>query len=95
MKVLFMSITLRASWCHSLKEKRMIVKSIIAKLKNKFNISVIESENQDNHQIIVISIAGLASDSSQADSIIENIISFTEENTDAEIINIEKIREDF
>ncbi|WP_278382545.1 DUF503 domain-containing protein, partial [Clostridium tyrobutyricum] len=39
MKVLIMKITLRASWVHSLKEKRMIVKSIVQKLKNKFNIS--------------------------------------------------------
>lgn len=95
MKVLCMDITLRAEWCHSLKEKRMIVKSIIARLKNKFNISVMESEKQDNHQIIIISITGLAADSGQADSIIENIISFVEENTDAEIIDIEKNKEDY
>ena len=95
MKVFFMDITLRAEWCHSLKEKRMIVKSIIARLKNKFNISVMESEKQDNHQIIVISIAGLAADSGQTDSIIENIISFVEENTDAEIIDIENNKEDY
>lgn len=93
MKVLFINITLRAEWCRSLKEKRMIVKSIIARLKNKFNISVIESEKQDNHQIIVISIAGLADNSGQADSIIDNIINFVEENTDAEIIKIEKQKE--
>lgn len=95
MKALFINITLRASWCHSLKEKRMIVKSIISRLRNKFNISVIESENQDNHQIIVISIAGLAADSAQADAIIESIISFVEGNTDAQIIDIEKFREDY
>ncbi|WP_294353084.1 DUF503 domain-containing protein [uncultured Clostridium sp.] len=95
MKVLFMNITLRATWCHSLKEKRMIVKSIIARLKNKFNISVAESDKQDTHQIIVISIVGLAADSGMADSTMENIINFIEENTDAEIINIEKEKEDF
>ena len=90
-----MNITLRATWCHSLKEKRMIVKSIIARLKNKFNISVAESDKQDTHQIIVISIVGLAADSGMADSTMENIINFIEENTDAEIINIEKEKEDF
>ncbi len=95
MKLFFMNITLRAEWCHSLKEKRMIVKSIIARLRNKFNISVVESEKQDNHQIIVISIAGLAADSGQADSVTENIISFVEENTDAEIINIQTNKEDY
>lgn len=85
-----MKITLRASWVHSLKEKRMVVKSLVQKLKNKFNISVSEIENQDIHQTIVIGITGICADSSQSDSTMENIITFIENNTDAEIINIDK-----
>lgn len=88
MKVLVMSIKLRASWVHSLKEKRMVVKSIIQKLKNKFNISVNEVEDQDIHQSIVIAISSICSSSSQVDSTMENIINFIELNTDAELINI-------
>lgn len=90
MKILIMKITLRASWVHSLKEKRMVVKSLVQKLKNKFNISVSEIENQDIHQTIVIGITGICADSSQSDSTMENIITFIENNTDAEIINIDK-----
>lgn len=90
MKVLVMSIKLRASWVHSLKEKRMVVKSIIQKLKNKFNISVNEVEDQDIHQSIVIAISSICSSSSQVDSTMENIINFIELNTDSELINIEK-----
>ena len=90
MIVLFMKITLRASWIHSLKEKRMVVKSIVQKLKNKFNISVNEVEEQDVHKIIVIGISGICADAAQADSTMESIITFVENNTDAETINIEK-----
>ena len=90
MKILIMKFTLRASWSHSLKEKRMVVKSIIQKLKNKFNISVSEVANQDIHQTIVIGIAGICATSSQSDSTMENILNFIECNTDAEIINIQK-----
>ncbi|EOR27558.1 MULTISPECIES: DUF503 domain-containing protein [Clostridium] len=90
MKVLIMSVNLRASWVHSLKEKRMIVRSITQKLKNKFNISVNEIENQDLHQSIVIGISGICASSSQADSTVENIINFIELNTDAELVNVEK-----
>lgn len=89
MKILVMKIDLRANWVHSLKEKRMVVKSIIAKLQNKFNISVAEIENQDLHQRITIGISSIFLDSKIGDSMIENIIDFIEENTDAEIINIE------
>lgn len=89
MRIVLMKVTLRANWVHSLKEKRMIVKSIMAKLKNKFNVSVYEIENQDIHQSIVIGICSIALDSKMADSIIENITDFIESNTDAEIIDIE------
>lgn len=95
MRILVMRITLRASWVHSLKEKRMVIKSIMQKLKNKFNISVSEVAEQDIHQILVIGIAAVCASSSQLDSTKENIISFIEENCDAEIINIEDDEELF
>ena len=89
MRVLNLKITLRASWVHSLKEKRMVVKSIVQRLKNKFNVSVGEVDEQDIHQIIVIGISAVCGDQKQVDSTLENLIDFVEENTDAEIINIE------
>ena len=89
MKVLLLKVTLRASWVHSLKEKRMVVKSIIQKLKNKFNLSVGEVAEQDIHQTIVIGILAICGSGAQVDSTMENVITFIEENTDAEIINIE------
>ncbi|MDS0527780.1 DUF503 domain-containing protein [Clostridium sp. SHJSY1] len=95
MKILLMRIKLRASWVHSLKEKRMIVKSIVQKLKNKFNISVAEVDEQDMHKIIVIGIAGVCGSTSQVDSTMENIITFIECNTDAEIVKIQKDDESF
>jgi len=90
MRVIVMKVDLRADWCHSLKEKRMIVKSIISKLQNKFNISVCEIENQDIHNLITIGIAGIALNSKVCDSTIDNIINYIEDITDAEIINIEQ-----
>ena len=66
------------------------------RLKNKFNISVSEVDEQDIHQTLVIGIAVVSSGSSaQVDSTMENIISFVESNTDAEIINIENEEELF
>ncbi len=48
-----MTFRLHASWVYSLKEKRMIVKSLVAKLQNRFRISAAENEEQDTHTIIV------------------------------------------
>mgnify|MGYP001559180466 CR=1 FL=1 len=90
MKILVLKISLRANWVHSLKEKRMIVKSIIKKLQNNFNISIIEVDNQDVHQIISIGICIISLEFSMCDSIKEKIISFIEDNTDALIFEIEE-----
>ncbi|MEG2786494.1 MAG: DUF503 domain-containing protein [Romboutsia sp.] len=89
MKVIVMKITLRANWVHSLKEKRMVIKSLIKKIQNTFNVSVSEIENQDIHQSLVIGISGVCIDNKQANSTIDNITNFIYENTDAEIVNID------
>lgn len=90
MKIFIIKIDLMANWVHSLKEKRMVVKSITSKLKNKFNISVAEIDNQDLHQRITIGIVGIFLDTKIGHSMSENIIDFVESSTDAQIINIEK-----
>jgi uncharacterized protein YlxP (DUF503 family) len=81
---------LHAPWVHSLKEKRMIVKSILAKLQNRFHVSAAEIDEQDTHQIIVIGVAAIVPHNARADSLMENISRFVEENCEAEIIDEER-----
>ena len=81
---------MHAPWVHSLKEKRMIVKSLIAKLQNKFRVSAAEIDEQDTHQIIVIGVAAIVPHNAMADSLMEEISLFVEENTEAEIIDEER-----
>ncbi|MBO5570077.1 MAG: DUF503 domain-containing protein [Clostridia bacterium] len=87
MRVAVMTFRLHAPWVHSLKEKRMIVKSIIAKLQNKFHVSAAEVEEQDTHQIIVIGVATIIPDQRYADSMMDEISHFVEENCEAEILD--------
>ena len=89
MKILVIKVDLRAPYVHSLKEKRMIVKSIICKLQNKFNISIREVENQDLHQRITIGMVKLDLSTKDSDQTKEKIINFIEENYETEIIDIE------
>ena len=81
-------IYLEAEWVFSLKDKRMIVKSLLEKIRHKFNVSVAEVENNDIHKSIVIGIACVTNETSHADSIINNVINFIENNTDAVIVDI-------
>ena len=87
MKIATMTFRLYAPWVHSLKEKRMVVKSLVAKIQNHFHTSVAEIDEQDTHQIIVIGVAVIVHSNSMADSVMNEINCFTEANTDAEIIN--------
>ncbi len=90
MLVAVMTFRLRAEWVHSLKEKRMIVKSLITKLQNKFHVSAAETDEQDTHRIVVIGVAIIAGNKALADSMMEAISAFVEENTEAEIIEEER-----
>lgn len=87
MKIAVLSFRLYAPWVHSLKEKRMIVRSMIAKLKNRFHVSAAEIEEQDTHQIIVIGVAAIVPHQAMADSLMDEISRFVEENTEAEILD--------
>lgn len=90
MNIAVMTFRLRASWVHSLKEKRMIVKSLIAKLQNRYHVSAAEIEDQDVHQMIVIGVAAIVPHNAMADSLMDDISLFIEENTDAEILDEER-----
>ncbi|HEY5583097.1 MAG TPA: DUF503 domain-containing protein [Ruminiclostridium sp.] len=78
-------IKLYAPNCHSLKDKRMIVKSLLQRARNKFNISIAETEEQDYHQTIVIGVACVSNNKVQANSVLDEVMRFIEVNTEAEI----------
>ena len=87
MKIATITFRLRASWVYSLKEKRMIVKSLIAKLQNRFHVSAVEIDEQDIHQIIVIGVAAIVPHNALADSMMDEISRFVEETCEAEILD--------
>ena len=85
-----MIITIYTPWVHSLKEKRAIVKSICAKTKNKFNVSIAEIDEQDTHQQIVIGLAAIANQASQVDRILDSVMNFIESSTEGNIIKVDR-----
>ncbi|HWR24197.1 MAG TPA: DUF503 domain-containing protein [Feifaniaceae bacterium] len=90
MRIAVMKVRLHANWVHGLKEKRSEVKSLCAKIRAKFNVSVAEAGEQDIHQIIVLGIAAVVTDSAQGDSTLSHVLSFLEENTQAAVTGVEQ-----
>ena len=75
---------------HSLKEKRMVARSIMDKVRHKFNVSVAETDNQDLHQTLTLGIAVVSGNAAHAQSMIDNIINYMEENAEAELVSVQK-----
>ncbi len=85
MRIAAMTFRLHAPWVHSLKEKRMVVKSLITQLQNRFHVSAAELDEQDTHQIIVIGVAAIVPHNAIADSLMEKISQFMESASEAEV----------
>jgi len=60
----------------SLKGKRSIVKSVIGRLKSRFNISIAEVDHQDSKTSAVIAVAIVANEAGFINSCFESILSF-------------------
>jgi uncharacterized protein YlxP (DUF503 family) len=60
----------------SLKGKRSIVKSLIGRLRSRFNISISEVDHQDSKSIAVLGIAVVSNDSVFIDKQLDSILDF-------------------
>lgn len=75
--------------CHSLKEKRMILQSIITRTRNKFNVSIAEVDLQDVHQTICLGIAVVSGSFNLAQSVLDEVLRFIEDSFDADFISLD------
>ncbi|MGA1867789.1 MAG: DUF503 domain-containing protein [bacterium] len=87
-------ITFRLYECRSLKSKRSIVKPIIARLSNSFNISIAEVGANDVYQKAEIGFALVGNNRTVINSKIDKIFNMADDlglaeiiDTDMEIIN--------
>jgi uncharacterized protein YlxP (DUF503 family) len=61
---------------NSLKEKRSIVKSLLGRLKSRFNISISEVDHQDEKTSAVVGIALISNDTRFINQQFDKIINF-------------------
>jgi uncharacterized protein len=73
--------------CRSLKEKRMIVRSLKARLRNEFEISAAEVGAQDLLERSEMAVAVIGPDQAPLDGLLQNVLTFVEQNLDGELLN--------
>ena len=71
----------------SLKEKRKVVKSIVAKVHKRFNVSIAEVGSNDKWQMIELGIGTVGNDRRFVNSALDNILSFLDSLYLGEIID--------
>ena len=71
-------IKLQLDGVSSLKEKRSILKSVLKRLTNQFNVAVAEVDSQDVWQTAVIALAAVGNDSSYLHGLMEKAVDWIE-----------------
>jgi uncharacterized protein len=59
---------------HSLKDKRHVVKSLIARVRQSFNVSIAEVDSLDAWQIATIGIVCVSADANYAQGLLQKVI---------------------
>ncbi len=71
----------------SLKSKRFVLSSIKAKVKNKFNVSIAEIDNNDKWQRTTLGISTVTNDRSMSEGTVNKVINFIEKDYRIEVID--------
>ncbi len=80
------TVTLRLPENDSLKGKRAVVKSILDRVRARFNVSAAEIADLDVHQSAVIGFAAVSNDTQHANSVADNVRTFILENVHAMVV---------
>ena len=76
--------------CRSLKEKRMVVRSLKDRVRGRFNVSIAETDHHDTWTRTEITVAVAAGDRRFADSVLDKVDRFLESDGRAIISGTER-----
>jgi len=76
MNIGVLQFSVRLPESHSLKEKRQVVKSLVAQLHNRFNVSAAEVDEQDIWQMAVIGAACVSNEKKHTNEVLSKALAF-------------------
>jgi len=84
-------LTFALGYAASLKDKRQVAKSSIEKTRSKFNVSIAEVSTQDSLKFLTIGISVVSGEASHAQRSLDGVIRYLEENTQADLSQVEML----
>jgi uncharacterized protein YlxP (DUF503 family) len=80
-------IKLRIPESGSLKDKRSVLKKILKRTQNEFNVSIAETGNLDNYKLAEISFGVVGNDSRYINGKVDQLLTFIDHLHAAEMLN--------
>lgn len=80
---------LRIPGCNSLKEKRHVIKAVVAGLRTKFNVTVAEVDHHDLWQRTTLGVAAVAGETYHVRKVMHEVERFIERHPGVEFIDSE------
>ena len=74
---------------NSLKERRMILNSLKAKLRNNFSVAVAHIDNEDKWQKAALAVVGVNKDRKNMDSVLSALLNYIENFNAVSLIDYE------
>lgn len=74
-----LEISLALDHAHSLKEKRSVVRSLVERTRNKFNVSGAEVDDNDRHNRARLGFSAVANDGPFVNSVLDKVLAFVED----------------
>ncbi len=85
MRIGILQFSLGIRWARTLKDKRQVVKSLKDRLRNRFNVSVAEIDDQDLPQTATLGIVMAGNDSRYINGALDKIVNILREHPDADL----------
>lgn len=83
-------VSLRLPENLSLKGKRQVLKSIVSRVRNKFDVAIAEVDNNDDWQLMTLGISAVSNDRRFTNSVLSNVVEFIEKaRFEAEMLDYE------
>jgi uncharacterized protein YlxP (DUF503 family) len=78
-----LTLTVHVPDSHSLKEKRQVVSSLLARIRRQFNVAAAEVGDQDTWQLATLGVVCVSGDRRHADEMCQKVLRWVEEDGEA------------
>jgi uncharacterized protein YlxP (DUF503 family) len=80
-----LTLTVHVPESQSLKDKRQVVSSLLARIRRQFNVAAAEVDDQDTWQLATLAVVCVSSDRRHADEMCQKVLRWVEEDGEAQL----------